>query len=705
MTLPPHASGVPVRGPGHPRSALEPPMLVPNAVVVVLDATGHITLWSRSVEDLLGWTGEDVLGRRFDRLMDSGSTDTEAPGDVLAKLLDSDCWSGALSLLHRDGRPLQTHVQASLLVDGDGRAFVHASIADASRRSAGQPGLTPLESLFESSPLGVAIFDTNLRCIRANEALARLDHRPLRNYLGRTTDEVIAGPVGRRLVELQRQVLRTGRSVLDMTLPGPEGQGFRSVSCSRLEDTGHRVIGIGCTVMDVTERRRAARQNEIVRARLSLLNDVGARVADILDIPGIAERLADTLVPGFSDYAGVILLESVVAEGELPRHAPTHRTPLIQLGVAYAQEGPLVERMLRIGQSVSVAEHSAAGDALRTGVPQLLGSPERLRSATYPGDPKTRAALELGVHSMMLLPLLAGDIVLGLLTVYRANDSPPFDQGDLSFAMKLANRASTSLDNARLYAREREGALMLQRALLPQHVPEPPGVHIAFRYVPASTGNEAGGDWFDVTQLTGGRVALIIGDVTGHGLRAAATMGLLRTAVRTLSVLDLPPARLLQHIDDIATDLSHDPDEALMATCAYAVYDPSLGRCVIARAGHVPPLLVEPEPVEDAPRTVRLLDVPSGAPLGVGGVEFEEAEFDVAEGSVLALYTDGLVEARGEDIGKGLERLRSQLAQPYASLEAACDGMLSVLEPETERDDVALLLAQLVSLPDTPARP
>ncbi|MPY59368.1 SpoIIE family protein phosphatase [Streptomyces spongiae] len=704
MTFPPHASGISARGPGPPLSAPEPPLLVPNAVVVVLNATGHITLWSRSVEDLLGWTREDVLGRRFDRLMDAGGTDAEAPEDILAKLLGSESWSGVLPLLHRDGHPVHTRVQASLLVDGDGRAFVHASLAEESPPSPGEPGRTALESLFESSPLGVAIFDTDLRCIRANEALARLDHRPLRSHLGRTVDEVIAGPVGHRILELQRQVLRTGMPVLDVTLPGPEGQGFRSVSCSRLEDTSHRVTGIGCTVMDVTERRRIARQNEVVRARLTLLNDLGSRVAGLLDIPAIAERLADTLVPAFGDYAGVVLLESVVTEGELPRHAPTHRTPLVQLGVACVDPNPLTERMLRIGQSVSLAEHSAAGEALRTGTPHLLGSPERVRSATYPGDPKTRAALDLGVHSMMLLPLRAADVVLGLLVVYRANDSPPFDTDDLAFAMRLADRAGTSLDNARLYAREREGALMLQRALMPQHVPEPPGVHIAFRYVPASTGNEAGGDWFDVTQLAGGRVALIIGDVTGHGLRAAATMGLLRTAVRTLSVLDLPPAQLLQHIDDIATDLTHDPDEALMATCAYAVYDPSLRHCVIARAGHVPPLLVEPEPEGGGARTVRVIDVPSGAPLGVGGVAFEEVGFDVSEGSVLALYTDGLIETRGEDIGTGLERLRSQLTEPYASLEEACDGMLSILEPETERDDVALLLAQLVSFPDAPAR-
>jgi serine phosphatase RsbU (regulator of sigma subunit) len=237
---------------------------------------------------------------------------------------------------------------------------------------------------------------------------------------------------------------------------------------------------------------------------------------------------------------------------------------------------------------------------------------------------------------------------------------------------------------------------------MPQHVPEPPGVHIAFRYVPGTARNEAGGDWFDVTQLAGGQVALVIGDVTGHGLRAAATMGLLRTAVRTLSILDLPPAGLLQHIDAIAADLAHGPDESLVATCIYAVYDPARRCCVIARAGHVPPMIVDPEPVTGGGRRVRILDVPAGAPLGVGGVKFEEVSFNVADDSVLCLYTDGLIETRGEDIGEGLQRLSSQLSQPHASLEAACDSVLSLVEPGTERDDVALLLARLVGLPDNP---
>ncbi|MDQ0933217.1 SpoIIE family protein phosphatase [Streptomyces turgidiscabies] len=700
MTFPSHASDVPEGDPGHSRGVPDPTAFAPNTVVVVLDATGRIRLWSRSAQDMLGWTGKHVLGRGFDHLMDPRSLHPKARSDIITGLLSRECWNGLLPLRHRDGRPVRVQVRSSRLLDEDGRAFVHASLTEASRPGRKAADSAALESFLESNPLGVAIFDNDLRCVRANEALARLDHHPLVDHLGHSVDEVIDEPAGSLLLDLQRQVLRTGRSMTDVTLPGPGGEGFCSVSCNRLEDTEHRVIGVACTLTDVTERHRTAGENELVRQRLSLLNEVGSRVADLLDIPMIAERLAGTLAPGFSDYAGVVLLESVVTDGELPQHAPTHRTPLIQLGVAWAQHNPTVDRMLRLGQPVNVAEDSAAGEALSSGLPQLLDSPEQLRSATYRDDPKSRAALELGVHSMMMLPLRAGGVVLGLLVVHRANDSPPFDHADLGFAMKLADRASTSLDNARLYTRERAGALMLQRALMPQHIPEPPGVHIAFRYVPGSTGNEAGGDWFDVTRLAGGRVALVIGDVTGHGLRAAATMGLLRTAVRTLSVLDLPPAQLLQHIDDIATDLAHDPDEALMATCVYAVYDPSLRRCVMARAGHVPPLMIQPEPTAEGGRSVQVLDMPSGAPLGVGGVKFEEVEFDVLDGSVLALYTDGLIETRGQDISDGLKRLCSQLSQPHTSLEAACDSVLGILDPGAEQDDVALLLAQFVGLPE-----
>ncbi|WP_141726601.1 PP2C family protein-serine/threonine phosphatase, partial [Actinacidiphila rubida] len=355
----------------------------------------------------------------------------------------------------------------------------------------------------------------------------------------------------------------------------------------------------------------------------------------------------------------------------------------------------------RRGQLISFTKESVFGTVLLTGEPRLVSSEEELRQTTFPDDPKIDAAVELGVTSLLALPLRAHGVVLGLLVVSRTRRREPFDHDDLALAGELADRAGAALDNARLYVREREGALTLQRSLLPQTVPEPPGVAIAFRYVPGSSGAEVGGDWFDVIPLAGGRLAFVVGDVMGHGLGAAATMGRLRTAVRTLAGLDMPPDELLRRVNELGDDLASGSVEGWMATAVYAVYDPSTRRCTLAQAGHVPPVLVEPAPRDDDPAayTARLLQLPTGVPLGVGGVRFESAEFEVPDGAVLVLYTDGLVEARGHDITDGLERLRRTLSRPLHSLEDACDDLLAIMEPGREPDDVALLMARLGGLP------
>jgi anti-sigma regulatory factor (Ser/Thr protein kinase) len=241
---------------------------------------------------------------------------------------------------------------------------------------------------------------------------------------------------------------------------------------------------------------------------------------------------------------------------------------------------------------------------------------------------------------------------------------------------------------------------MLQRSLLPRPTPAAPGVDVAYRYVPGSSVAEVGGDWFDVLPLTGGRVAFVVGDVMGHGLGAAATMGRLRTAVRTLAGLDMAPDELLRRVSELGDDLAQNQAEGWMATAVYAVYDPATRRCAIAQAGHPPPVLIEPgRPGESGRREARLLDLPSGAPLGVGGVRFETTELDVPDGTVLVLYTDGLVESRHHDIGTGLEQLRATLCRPLDSLEDACDELLATMEPGREPDDVALLMARLGTLP------
>ncbi|MFI1096772.1 SpoIIE family protein phosphatase [Streptomyces sp. NPDC020917] len=691
-----------------------------RVAVVMLDTSGRVLLWSPLAEEVLGWAGEHIVGRRVGGLFGPAEAAEPAPGpvavgqprlrsipqpgrpeEILADLLRTGRWDGILSLRHRDGHNVQVETRASLLVDGDGRPFVLASMVETSRLRTLEQDLAALDALFDSSPLGVAIFDRNLRYVRVNQALADMNGLPATAHLGRTVADVLDAGVAVELTALQREVLATGRPVIDLVAIAPRGAGHRSMSYHRLVDRAGRVLGVSATVMDVTERMQAAAKAERVRERLALLNDVGSRIAGVLDVRRAAETLAEALVPSFSDYAGVILHAEAADGGRLPSVPYSENTPMRQMGVAAVDWSPAVSRMLRRDQLIGFTTDSLFGTALLTGEPRLVSTVEELRRTTFPDDPKVEAAVELGVNSLLALPLRAHGAVLGLLVVSRARGREPFDQDDLALAAELADRAGAALDNARLYVREREGALMLQRSLLPQSVPQPPGVAVAFRYVPGSSGAEVGGDWFDVIPLAGGRLAFVVGDVMGHGLGAAATMGRLRTAVRTLAGLDMAPDELLRRVNELGDDLARGQSEGWMATAVYAVYDPSTRRCTLAQAGHVPPVLVEPEPRPEDPGRcrARLLQLPTGVPLGVGGVRFESTELEVPDGAVLVLYTDGLVESRTSDITAGLERLRDTLCRPLHSLEDACDELLATMEPGREPDDVALLMARLGGLP------
>jgi serine phosphatase RsbU (regulator of sigma subunit) len=294
---------------------------------------------------------------------------------------------------------------------------------------------------------------------------------------------------------------------------------------------------------------------------------------------------------------------------------------------------------------------------------------------------------------MISVPLQARGQVLGVVEFWRSQQDP-FEPDDLSPAEELATRAAVCIDNARRYTREHTTAVTLQRSLLPGALPELSALEVGHRYLPAKAG--VGGDWYDVIPLPGARVALVVGDVVGHGLHAAATMGRLRTAVHNFAALDLPPDELLLHLDDLITRIDQDAaaqgnTEAVTgATCLYAVYDPVSGRCVLARAGHPGPALVSPD------GSVTFPDIPVAPPLGVGGgLPVETAELLLPAGSRLVLYTDGLVEARGRDIDVGLGMLREALARTDgAGLDDTCGAVLDAMLAAGSHDDVALLVAR-----------
>ncbi|GAB3111557.1 SpoIIE family protein phosphatase [Streptomyces calidiresistens] len=691
--------------PGAPRPLLD----VLRIGIVVLDPGGRILLWSPVAERMLGWTQALVLGRPVTDLTASPCALTGEAGDVYGTLLRTGSWRGVIPLRHLDGGTVEVEGRASLMRRPDGSPFVLANLVETSRLAAIEQELAALDALFTASPLGIALFDTEQRFVRVNDSLSRLHGAAPEDLIGRTVLDVLPDHMGPQIHAVQREVLASGRSVIDLVTLSPDRRGARSVSFGRLTDRTGRVHGVSCTVMDITERREATEKIERARQRLALLDDIGAALGDLLEVAPIADSLAHLLVPRFCDYAGVMLPAALVegTGGEDPGESTHLRPgPLVQAAVAAKRHSPEVDRMLGLRERVRFTADSVFGKALAGGPARLLDSAEAIAQATAPDDPKVAAATGLGIHSLMVVPLRARGSVLGLLVISRSGRRAGFDTDDLALAEEIAGRASVSLDNARLYAREREAAVMLQRSLLPQSVPEPPGVRIGFRYVPGSSRAEVGGDWFDVIPLAGGRVAFVVGDVMGHGLRAAATMGRLRTAVRTLADLDLPPAEVLERVNRLSDDLSAGPDDPMMATCLYAVHDPATGECAIAKAGHVPPVLLTRDP-STGRLSARPVDVPDGPPIGVPDARHEETRTHVPAGSVLVLYTDGLIEKRREDITDGLDRLCGTLAGlggGEISLEKLCDTVLGTLAPEAGRpgpgaeDDIALLAVQLGEL-------
>ncbi|WP_206309243.1 SpoIIE family protein phosphatase/ATP-binding protein [Streptomyces sp. LRa12] len=442
--------------------------------------------------------------------------------------------------------------------------------------------------------------------------------------------------------------------------------------------------GSVATLRDSTELRALSGRAETARERLDILYAAGVGIGTSLDVTRTAEELGELAVPRFADYVSVDLFDTVLAGGQPGGVTPLRRTALSGI----TEEVPLYP----LGRQIRYVDSSPQGRTLRTG--RAVLEPRLDEAPGWQAQDFERSAqvVEYGVHSLITVPLRAGTLVLGVVSFWRSVKPEPFDEDELALGEELVARAAVSIDNARRYTREHSMAVTLQRSLLPRRLPEQNALDVAYRYLPAQAG--VGGDWFDVLPLPGARVALVVGDVVGHGLHAAATMGRLRTAVHNFTALDLPPDELLGLLDELVGRI--DQDEAADdssapvtgATCLYAIYDPVAGSCVIARAGHPPPALIRPD------GTVEFPEVPAGPPLGLGGLPFETTELRLAEGSRLVLYTDGLVEDRVHDIDVGLEELRRALEAAGETPEETCRTVLDARLPDRPGDDIALLVAR-----------
>ncbi|NUS12329.1 MAG: SpoIIE family protein phosphatase [Streptomyces sp.] len=432
----------------------------------------------------------------------------------------------------------------------------------------------------------------------------------------------------------------------------------------------------------------------LARRRLELLHDAGVRIGTTLDVTRTAEELTEVTVPRFADFVAVDLPDTVL-RGEEPGPLGAD-TPLRRVALGAVHEESRLHAVGDTVQYVAATPQARSLDARQS----VLEPVPAAGGGWFAQDPaRGERVLGAGVHSLITVPLRARGATLGVVGFYRADKTAPFEDDDLALAQELAGRAAICIDNARRYTREHNTALALQRSLLPRGRSEQSAVEVACRYLPAQAG--VGGDWFDVIPLSGARVALVVGDVVGHGLHAAATMGRLRTAVHNFCALDLSPEDLLTHLDDLVGRLDrgegwaaeNSPDSGIVgATCLYAVYDPVSRRCTLTRAGHPLPAVVDPD------GTVTFVDLPSGPPLGLGGMPFETVELELAEGSQLVLYTDGLIEDRHRDIDTGLEQLRTVLGGAGRPPEETCEAVLDALLPARPSDDVALLVARTHAL-------
>ncbi|MGA5206276.1 SpoIIE family protein phosphatase [Streptomyces variegatus] len=421
------------------------------------------------------------------------------------------------------------------------------------------------------------------------------------------------------------------------------------------------------------------------RRRLELLSEASTRIGTTLDVRRTAEELAETAVPGLADFVTIDLPDAVLrGEESAEPLADLRRTVVLGIreGLPFTPLGKRVD----FGPATPQLRCLSRGEAVLE--PDLKAAAGWLAQ-----DPEHTARLLAHVHSLIAVPLLARGVVLGVACFYRAGGS--FGDDDRSLAQELASRAALSIDNARRYTHERTMVLALQRRLLPHGLPDQDAVEVAHRYLPAES--DVGGDWYDVIPLSGARVGLLVGDVVGHGMLSAATMGRLRTAARSFAELDFPPDEVLTHLDNLVGRLDReDPDGkgagVIGATCLYAVYDPTTQRCLMARAGHPPPAIVRPD------GTVTYPDLPAGPPLGLGGLPFDAVEVDLPEGSQLVLYTDGLIEDRHRDVDVVLEQLREALAHPERAPEATCQAVLDTVAPAHPHDDIALLVARVHAL-------
>ncbi|GGO86096.1 ATP-binding SpoIIE family protein phosphatase [Wenjunlia tyrosinilytica] len=693
--------------------------------VLSVDPDGRVSYWNRGAEELFGHRWEGVFGRRASGLLPAvavplpvpprqrpaneprdngpsapaGSAPQDRPyRDALDRLddLTHPAWAGAMSAVDRDGRVRDVLWWSYRLVEPAGRSLLVLAANAKPLRTEG-PRIAVgdhLRPYTSTDPPGPGE-------LRVAAGLAAVYDPVLADHLSARLGTILPRVSPNRLERIMRQLVPLGYPVLEVDGSAPlpvlphDGSGNPGVrrrrpgplTVGRYSRPRHRELPPGDA--DGSGAHGGPGDDSGVDEQLALLREAGSGIGTTLDLDTTARELCAVAVPRFADLACVEVVDQLINDLEPPQdQRPEDAAVLRRIAVEHLGIAEPVAELAPDGELLTPVIDSQWG---RLGERMLISVVDPVQAQEIAADlGALDTARLLAGRSLLIVPLIARGTVVGRVLLLRNTYRRPFDDKDAATAAELAARGALSIDNARLHMVESRAATTLQRSMLPSRPPALPGVSIAHHYRPGDRQAQVGGDWFDAVQLPGGRVALIVGDVMGHGLHSAAAMGQFRTAVQTMAALDLPPAQLLRHLDNLAHRLG--PDH--LATCVYAVYDPIHRTLTLSNAGHVPPVLARPEGPSE------LLQVPEGAPIGVGGVPFESFEICVPDGSWLVLCTDGLVEVRDEGgIGAGLAALCENVIEPKQSPEEVCDAILSSLHTEDRRDDVALLVARFDGIP------
>ncbi|MFI9028366.1 SpoIIE family protein phosphatase [Streptomyces sp. NPDC053560] len=666
------------------------PGRIPLAVVVV-DARGLVSHWSRGARRLFGPSREEAVGAPAVELM------------PVSGALGSDEWRGPDGVEDPHGPDLESALGGETSYPRAGRA-----------RTA-DPERGRIDILWWAYPL-VGPGPERLLVLAADagqlhgEGEGRDRERyapgfalhtdfPGSQELARRLPEILPSMSPQESARIVSQVLELGYPVLEISqqerFPVTPDWGVPR----RVERRARLLRAASEEAADPQTAAAAAAELEsdleyvAVRERLEFLNEVSGRIGSSLDLARTIQEVSEAVVPRFTDVAGTYLREQVIAGEGFPDGPPDTTTMWHRVALEHNDEPGRWDDVVPVGESMPFPAHTPFFQCMTTGEPVLIPRiSEEMGNAIAAQFEKRDISPLINLRSMLVVPLKARNVVLGFMILLRHPERAEFNDMDRVTGAELAARAGLVLDNARMYTYQENVAETLQDSMLPHIEPRMAGCDTATRYLPGTRLGRVGGDWFDTIKLPGSRTALVVGDVMGHGLNSAAMMGQLRTAVQTMAAIDMPPAQLLRSLDDLAQRLGDN----YLATCLYVVYDPIESRLTIANAGHIPPVVVRA-----ADGRSELLDLPTGAPIGVGGVPFEAVTLPVAPGDRLVLCTDGLVEVRGEDIGVGLAALAESAAHPAASMDDACDMIIRSLAATLNegrggrKDDVALLMARL----------